>query len=179
MQPKGESMFSNIPYQEVKQKVNQALMADSGENPSALATRWGLSEGAITLALPEELMSKTEGKHAETILKLLPTWGTVTTIVHSFGSIFEFKNPFPKGQVSHGYYNIMGKEGLHGHLRIDLIEHIAFVSKPFRDVESHYIGFYNATGDCIFKVYLGRDKKRQLLPEQIIKFQALKEEYCA
>lgn len=172
-------MFSTIPYQEVKEKVNQALKEDSGENPSVLATRWGLSEGAITLALPTELMSSTDGIHAEEMLKLLPSWGPVTTIVHSVGSIFEFKTTFPKGQVSHGYYNIMGKEGLNGHLRIDLIKHIAFVSKPFHKMESHYIGFYDALGECVFKVYLGRDKKRQLISEQVESFHALKQQLCA
>ncbi len=91
------------------------------------------------------------------------------------GSIFEVKAPFPKGKLARGYYNLMGKEGeLHGHLRLDLVEHIALVSKPFMGQESYFIGFFAAQGECVFKVYLGRDKQRNLYPEQIEKFQQLK-----
>lgn len=172
-------MFSKNSLQEVQLRVKEALSDESSQNLAALAASWGMTEGEVTIALPEELVASTAGEHAEMILKELPNWGNLTTIVHSFGSIFEFKKPFPKGQVSHGYYNIMGKEGLHGHLRIDLIKHIAFVSKPLKSMQTHYIGFYNAEGECVFKVYLGRDKKRQLLSEQIVSFESLKQELCA
>ncbi|MGL4837432.1 MAG: ChuX/HutX family heme-like substrate-binding protein, partial [Shewanella sp.] len=53
------------------------------------------------------------------------------------------------------------------------------VSKPFRGMESFYIGFFTAKGECMFKVYLGRDKKRQLFPEQKELFNQLKQELCA
>ncbi|WGV98953.1 heme utilization cystosolic carrier protein HutX [Vibrio sp. YMD68] len=172
-------MFLSSSYIEVKEKVAQSLEKESGIAVSTLAEQLGLTEGEVTLALPDECVSVTDGKNTEAILSQLPEWGKVTTIVHSFGSIFEFKNPFPKGKVAHGYYNIMGKEGLHGHLKIDLVKHIAFVSKPFRSMESHYMGFYTQQGHCVFKVYLGRDKSRQLIPQQIEAFQALKKEYTA
>lgn len=167
-------MFSQTSYEDVKDLVHGALDKDSGVPVSTLAEQLNLTEGEVTFALPSDQVAIAKGSHTESILKLLPEWGPVTTIVHSFGSIFEFKNPFPKGKVSHGYYNIMGKEGLHGHLLIDAIEHVAFVSKPFRGMESHYIGFFDAKGHCVFKVYVGRDKARVLLSEQVTAFQELK-----
>jgi hypothetical protein len=125
------------------------------------------------------MVTRVAGEHAQVILEQLPEWGSVTTIVHSFGSIFETKANFPKGKQAHGYYNLMGKEGeLHGHLRLDLMEHIALVSKSFRGLESHYIGFFDAQGNCVFKVYLGRDKKRQLFPNQVEAFTQLKKEFA-
>lgn len=167
-------MFSQTSYDDVKVLVSSALEKDTGIPVSTLAEQLNLTEGEVTFALPSDQVSIIAGIHTESILSLLPEWGPVTTIVHSFGSIFEFKNPFPKGKVSHGYYNIMGKEGLHGHLLIDVIEHVAFVSKPFRGMESYYIGFFDAQGHCVFKVYVGRDKARVLLPEQVIAFKELK-----
>ncbi|MGF1695810.1 heme utilization cystosolic carrier protein HutX [Vibrio lamellibrachiae] len=172
-------MFVSNSYLEVKQKVANVLAQDNGTPVSSMAEQLGLTEGEVTFALPDECVVTINGVHTEAILTQLPDWGKVTTIVHSFGSIFEFKNPFPKGKVAHGYYNIMGKEGLHGHLKIDLVKHIAFVSKPFRSMESHYIGFYTHDGNCIFKVYLGRDKSRQLIPQQIEAFKELKKEFIA
>ncbi|WP_165312299.1 heme utilization cystosolic carrier protein HutX [Vibrio ziniensis] len=173
-------MYTTCSETEVQQKVTAALAEDSATPVSTMSEQLGLSEGAITLALPEEMMTRIDGKHAQTILEQLPEWGSVTTIVHSFGSIFETKANFPKGKEAHGYYNLMGRDGeLHGHLRLDLVEHIAFVSKPFRGMESHYIGFFNANGDCVFKVYVGRDKKRQLFPEQVEAFMQMKKEFAA
>ncbi len=171
-------MYTTYSETEVKQKVSAALAEDAATPVSEMSHQLGLSEGAITFALPENMLTRVGGSHAQAILEQLPEWGAVTTIVHSFGSIFEVKAPFPKGKVAHGYYNLMGKDGeLHGHLRLDLVEHIAFVSKPFRGLESHYIGFFNGDGECVFKVYLGRDKKRQLLPEQIDAFMRMKKEF--
>ncbi|MCK6264194.1 heme utilization cystosolic carrier protein HutX [Vibrio sp. ZSDE26] len=172
-------MFTSSSYLEVKELVAQALAQDDGVAVSTMAQQLGLTEGEVTLALPDECVVTIDGVHTESILIQLPEWGKVTTIVHSFGSIFEFKNPFPKGKTAHGYYNIMGKEGLHGHLKIDQVKHIAFVSKPFKAMESHYIGFYTHDGHCVFKVYLGRDKSRQLFPQQIEAFQVLKKEFIA
>jgi len=179
MRLKGAHMFLDRKLVEIQQQVKQALQEEPSLNLASYAKSLALTEGEVTLALPAEFINYSEGEHAESILSQLPEWGNVTTIVHSCASIFEFKAPFPKGKVAHGYYNIMGKDGLHGHLRIDLIEHIVFVSKPFKGMESYYIGFYNRTGECVFKVYLGRDKKRQLLPGQVAHFRALQLELCA
>lgn len=173
-------MYTTCSETEVKHKVNEALAKDTATPVSEMSHQLGLSEGAITFALPDEMVTRVSGEHAQTILEQLPEWGNVTTIVHSFGSIFESKARFPKGKLAHGYYNLMGKEGeLHGHLRLDLVQHIAFVSKPFRGMESHYIGFFNGEGDCVFKVYVGRDKKRQLLTEQVETFMQMKTEFAA
>lgn len=171
-------MYISCDQAQAKEKVRQALAEDSASPISQMSEQLGLNEGEITFVLPEEMVGRAEGQHAQAILEQLPEWGKVTTIVHSFGSIFEAKARFPKGKVAHGYYNLMGKEGeLHGHLKLDLVKHIGFVSKPFRSMESHYIGFFTEQGDCVFKVYLGRDKKRQLIPEQIEEFKKMRKEY--
>ena len=162
---------------EIKQRVADYLAEDIHTPVSNMVESLNLTEGEITLALPEEMIARADGTLAQRILEVIPVWGKVTTIVHSGGSIFEFKATFPKGKVGHGYYNLMGREGqLHGHLRLETISDIVFVSKPFRGTQSHYIGFFDSSGHCVFKIYLGRDKKRQLLPEQIELFTAMKQE---
>ncbi|WP_105902067.1 heme utilization cystosolic carrier protein HutX [Vibrio gangliei] len=163
---------------ELKQKVADLLDKDPSILPSSLAQNFDVSEGEIIEVLPNTMVTIVEGEHAQTILEGLIGWGPVTTIVHSFGSIFEVKAPFPKGKVAHGYYNLMGRPGeLHGHLRLDLIEKIALVSKPFRGKESYYFGFFDQEGNSIFKIYLGRDEKRVLFADQVEKFKQMQNQF--
>ena len=100
-------------------------------------------------------------------------WGIFTTIIEKGGSIFEIKDRFPEGIVGRGYYNLnmKGDQGaLHGHLKLDNIAQIAFVSLPFRGKESYNIAFIAENGETIFKIYLGRDEQHQLFPEQVEHF---------
>ncbi|KJG10145.1 heme utilization cystosolic carrier protein HutX [Photobacterium kishitanii] len=168
-------MFTRYTHDELKTRVAEILQQNEQLHAGAIAEQLQVTEGEVVLSLPSELVFPMAGNLAQTIAEALPSWGPVTTIVHSMGSIFEVKAPFPKGKLARGYYNLMGKEGeLHGHLRLDLVEHIALVSKPFMGQESYFIGFFAAQGECVFKVYLGRDKQRNLYPAQIEKFQQLK-----
>nr|WP_086938055.1 heme utilization cystosolic carrier protein HutX [Thaumasiovibrio occultus] len=170
-------MYTTCTFDEAKQKVAALLAEQPGLTVTDLAEKADLTEAEACLALPEELVHVTDGKHAEAICTQLTTWGPVTTIVNSFGSIFEVKAPFPKGKTNHGYYNLLSREGLNGHLRLDLITHIGFVSKMFHGMETHHIAFFNGEGNCVFRVYLGRDKARNLLPEQVELYQAMKKEF--
>ncbi len=171
-------MFSTYSLETMKEKV-AAVLADAPKlHAGAIAEKLEVTEGEVVLAFPDELVVTLPGEVAKNILEDLPSWGPVTTIVHSMGSIFEVKAPFPKGKEARGYYNLMGKDGeLHGHLRLDLVAQVALVSKAFMGQESYFIGFFAKTGECVFKVYLGRDKQRKLFPEQIEKFQLLKTQY--
>lgn len=159
---------------ELKQKVREFLEKDDSTLPATLAQHLGVSEGEVVCAFPDDMAVIVPGEHAQTLLESIVGWGPVTTIMHSFGSIFEVKAPFPKGKNAHGYYNLMGKPGeLHGHLRLDLIDKVALVSKPFRGKESYYFGFFDSLGNSIFKIYLGRDQKRVLFADQVEKFKQI------
>ncbi|MFL0935073.1 heme utilization cystosolic carrier protein HutX [Vibrio parahaemolyticus] len=161
----------------IKQQVEVLLEQEPQLLPAAMAERLGVTEFDVVAALPQEMVAIAPGEQAQTILESLVGFGPVTTIVHSFGSIFEVKAPFPKGKVARGYYNLMGREGeLHGHLKLDNMKNIALVSKPFMGRESHYFGFFSECGSNIFKVYLGRDEKRELIAEQVTSFRAMQAE---
>ncbi|MFA0087764.1 HuvX protein [Vibrio sp. 10N.286.49.C2] len=158
----------------LNQQVEAILADEPALLPAAIALQLEVSECDVVCAFPADMVAISDGSMAQEILESLTTWGPVTTIVHSFGSIFEVKAPFPKGKVARGYYNLMGKEGeLHGHLKLDLIVKVALVSKPFMGNESHYFGFFDEQGNNVFKIYLGRDKKRQLLSDQVIRFKEM------
>ncbi|EOU2547988.1 heme utilization cystosolic carrier protein HutX [Vibrio parahaemolyticus] len=161
----------------IKQQVEALLEQESQLLPAAMAERLGVTEFDVVATLPQEMVAIAPGEQVQTILESLVGFGPVTTIVHSFGSIFEVKAPFPKGKVARGYYNLMGREGeLHGHLKLDNVKNIALVSKPFMGRESHYFGFFSECGSNIFKVYLGRDEKRELIAEQVTAFRAMQAE---
>ncbi|KOO15352.1 HuvX protein [Vibrio xuii] len=162
----------------LKQQVAQLIEQEPKLLPAAIAEKLNVSEFEAVAALPEEMVALVGGEQAQSILESLVGFGPVTTIVHSFGSIFEVKAPFPKGKVARGYYNLMGSEGeLHGHLKLDNIKNIALVSKPFMGRESHYFGFFCEAGNNVFKVYLGRNEKRELIEEQVVTFKQWQKEF--
>lgn len=157
--------------------IRQHLIENPSAMPSQIAAELNVSEFEVVSALPTEQLALLPVSEKDALLTSLPEWGNMTTIVSASGSIFEFKGSFPKGKYAHGYYNLITKgDGLHGHLKLDDISAIALISKPFRGTESHSINFFGPAGEVVFKVYLGRDKKRVLLPEQVTRFKALKAE---
>ncbi|MGF1807949.1 heme utilization cystosolic carrier protein HutX, partial [Aliivibrio sifiae] len=91
----------------MNKKVIELLEQDPSLLPSDIAKQLELSECEVVKLLPEEMVTLVEGSKAQDILEGLVGFGDVTTIIHSFGSIFEVKAPFPKGKLAHGYYNLM------------------------------------------------------------------------
>jgi heme iron utilization protein len=118
------------------------------------------------------------GEQAQDLLETLSDWGTMVTIIIHAGSVFEFKGPFPKGSVAEGFYNLSGSvPGLHGHLNLKQVKQIRFQDKPHRGRESYAFVFENADDEVIFKVFLGRDEKGELLAEQKQRFLAMQQHY--
>ncbi|QLB20677.1 heme iron utilization protein [Vespertiliibacter pulmonis] len=161
--------------------TQQQVAALLAENPNIItleiADKLNLPEGEVLCALPEQFVRIFSADRLEEVLTTISQWGIFTTIIEKEGSIFEIKDRFPSGMIARGYYNLNMKdeEGtLHGHLKIDNIAKIAFVSLPFRGKESYNIAFIAPNGKTVFKVYLGRDEHRQLFPEQVAHFNAFK-----
>lgn len=159
--------------------LSQQVATLLADNPNIItleiAAQLQRPEGEILCALPSEFVRLFPAERAQEILQAISQWGTFTTIIEKEGSIFEIKDRFPSGMLARGYYNLNMKDeegALHGHLKLDSIGTIAFVSLPFRGKESYNIAFIAHNGQTIFKVYLGRDAQRQLFPEQVEKFNA-------
>jgi len=160
-------------------QVAEMVAANPSQMPAQIAEQLGVSEYQVVASLPAPMRAILPRESLDALMQDLPEWGNMTTIISAAGSIFEVKGSFPKGKPGHGYYNLINKgEGLQGHLKLDQVAHIALVSKPFMGSESHSFQFFDAQGAIIFKIYLGRDRKRVLLPEQVQSFNQLREQ-CA
>jgi putative heme iron utilization protein len=44
---------------------------------------------------------------------------------------------------------------------------------------SRSLQFFNGAGEAMFKIFVRRDDKRELLPEQVARFDALREQLAA
>ncbi|MDY4280119.1 MAG: heme utilization cystosolic carrier protein HutX [[Pasteurella] mairii] len=159
--------------------LHQQVADYLAQNPSVMtiqiAEQLRQPEGHILAALPNQYVRLFPAQRAQEILTQISQWGNFTTIIEKEGSIFEIKDRFPDGRIGHGYYhlNLQGKEGaLHGHLKLDNLAQIAFVSLPLRGKESYNIAFIAHSGQIMFKVYLGRDTQYRLFPEQVEKFKS-------
>ncbi|WP_160152467.1 heme utilization cystosolic carrier protein HutX [Microbulbifer sp. ALW1] len=161
----------------MQQQVQELLASEPGHTLEQMAKQLDTSVRQIIANLPADMASLAGSEAVWPLIEELPSWGKVTTIVQNEGSVFEFKGEFPRGSIAHGYYNFMHhKNPFHGHLLVDGLSEVAFVSKPHRGAESHSIVFLAPSGNCVFKVFLGRDAERKLIPEQVARFNALKQQ---
>ncbi|MBE2895669.1 heme utilization cystosolic carrier protein HutX [Pasteurellaceae bacterium HPA106] len=163
---------------DLRAEVAQLLAQTPEMNTLDLATKLAVGEGNVILALPEKWVTVLPGEQCETLLEHLTQWGNLVTIIEKEGSIFEVKQPFPHGRSGYGYYNLNMHGGastgtLYGHLKLSQVDKIALVSKPLRGKESYAFAFITKCGQVMFKIYLGRDEKRALIPEQVTKFKQL------
>ncbi|MEX3018626.1 heme utilization cystosolic carrier protein HutX [Kluyvera sp. STS39-E] len=113
------------------------------------------------------------GDKFDTVWDTVCEWGKVTTLVHSADVILEFTGELPSGFHRHGYFNLRGKKGMTGHIKADNCTHIALVERKFMAMDTASILFFNAAGNAMFKIFLGRDDHRQLLAEQVDAFRTL------
>lgn len=161
----------------LKSQVAQLLHDNPNLITLEIASQLNVPEGDVLCNLPAQFVRLFSAEHAESIFQTISQWGTFTTIIEKAGSIFEVKDRFPSGMIGRGYYNLnmRGEEGgLHGHIKMDTLREIAFVSLPFRGKESYNIAFIAHSGETIFKVYLGRDEQRNLFPHQVEQFHSFK-----
>ncbi len=109
------------------------------------------------------------------LLESLADWGHLTTIVFSAGCVFEFKGPFPRGEVGEGFYNLDGPvPGFHGHLRLEALKRVRFQDKPHRGRASYAFVFEDDEGGTVFKVFLGRGEDGEVVPAQLEEFQRIR-----
>jgi len=146
------------------------------ETPTAaiedIARAAGTTPLAVLEALPEGEVTHLAGDHMVTALDDIAGWGEITFIVNTGAVILEAKGALNGGTVANGMYNLKGKP-IGGHLDIAACARIAFVRRKLFGMETRSVQFYGSDGSCLFKVYLGRDERRRLRPEQIASFDAL------
>jgi putative heme utilization carrier protein HutX len=163
--------------------ARQDLVRLLAENPGAIVEEVAKAQNAtareVVEALPEEMRKFAPGTAFIDAMQDIGSWGDVTLIVHTDDGIMEFGGPVPAGEVGRGYYNVPGSKGFHGHLRHERCAGIAFVERPLMGRLSASVQFLNTDGGIMFKVFVGRDEKRELKADQMEKFRALAERLCA
>ncbi len=156
-----------------RQDLVSKLAADPGAIVEQIAKEFSVTTRDVVEALPEAMRSFAPGSAFVEAMKDIGGWGDVTVIVHTDDGIMEFTGPVPAGEIARGYYNIPGSSGFHGHLRHERCAGLAFVERPFMGRLSASILFLNVDGGIMFKVFVGRDEKRELKADQLEKFRAL------
>lgn len=163
---------------ETKQAIRKSLADDPGAVLDYVAKEHNVTAADIVACLPEEQATVIDGSQFETVMRTMSDWGDVTFLVHTEDVILEAKGTIPKGKTARGFYNLHGAP-IGGHLKGENCASIAFVSRPLFSSDTRSVQFFNKKGGCMFKVYLGRDEKRQLIPAQIEAFEALEKDLSA
>jgi heme iron utilization protein len=142
-----------------------------------IAREYGVSTLAVVEALPAAHRTIITGELFAEVMKELESWGEILFIVHTPDIVLECAGTIPPGSFGRGYYNIHGDSPIAGHIRAEACTRIVFLSRPFMGRQSCSIQFFNGDGEAMFKVFVRRDEKRELLAEQVAKFEALRERH--
>jgi len=139
-----------------------------------IAREYGVSSFEVVRALPAEHRGIVPGARFEEIMRALTSWGEVLFIVHTPDIVLECAGKVPPGSFGRGYYNMHGDSPIGGHLKAENCTHIAFVSRPFMGRPSRSLQFFNGAGEAMFKVFVRRDAERNLLADQVQRFDELR-----
>lgn len=163
--------------------VPDQLRADLAAEPDGvletLARKHGVPMETVFSALPAGSAVAAPGTAFEEIWADLATWGTIMFIVHTQDGVFETKGVLPPGTSGRGYFNIHGDSPIGGHLKADRCKAIRFIDRPFFKRRSLSVQFVSVDGEVMFKVFVGRDENRELNPDQIGRFEALRARFAA
>lgn len=127
--------------------------------------------------LPKDAAMAVDALYFAEIWNDFISWGEITFVVHTRDGVFECKGTIPPGSFGRGYFNIHGNSPISGHIKADRCRSIYFVDRPFLGKKSCSIQFISCDGDAMFKVFVGRDKERQLNATQLARFAALRSRF--
>lgn len=158
--------------------LDQRLAGEPGAMLEAVAKEYRVTLRRAAEALPAAMRRFAPGEAFVEALSDVARWGAVTVILHTDDGVMEFTGPVPPGSIARGYYNLAGSSGFHGHLRHERCADIAFVERPVFGRPSASMLFFNVDGGIMFKIFVGRDDRRELLADQVVAFRALADRLC-
>ncbi len=154
--------------------LEQRLAANQDGILEDIARTYCVSTLDVVHALPEAARKIVSGDRLEMILEEVSGWGPILFIVHTPDIVLECEGPLPTGSYGRGFYNIHGASPIGGHIRASRCREIAFVTRPFMGRESRSIQFFNFDGDTMFKIFVRRDENRNLVADQVARFDSLR-----
>ena len=140
----------------------------------SLAREAGVPTQLVLEVLPPETRIFVAPDQFEALWQALTSWGEVLFIVHTADIVLECKGELPSGSFGAGYFNIHGDSPIGGHIRASNCRTIYLVDRMFHGRRSCSVQFFNAEGEAMFKVFVRRDKERELIADQVARFEALK-----
>jgi len=141
----------------------------------AVAREANVSTRAVLELLPAGQRLFVAPERFEEIWKELATWGTVLFLMHTPDIVLECEGVLPVGSFGHGYYNIHGDSPIGGHIKAENCHAIYLVDRvTAQGRRACSVQFFNGAGEVMFKIFVRRDAARQLLPDQLAQFEALK-----
>ena len=139
-----------------------------------IAAKCEVSLWQVFQRLPKGQAATVAGERLEELWAELTKWGQVLFIVHTDDIVLECEGSLPSGTASHGYFNIHGDSPIGGHIKASNCERIVFVDRLFHGRRSCSVQFLNRAGNAMFKVFVRRDKQRELLADQVTLFETLR-----
>lgn len=162
----------------LKEKVINLFQNNEKMSVLQAAKELGVREFDILTNLNEDVCKVVDVAKFDEIMQDIQNWGEVLFVKNTPSFVIEIKTTIPSGKYSHGYYNFDMKEcNFGGHLKVDDIDKILFVSTKFMSMLGHSVQFYDKNGENIFKIYVARDEKRMLKESQVNAFLNLKAKF--
>lgn len=160
------------------ERVREALAVRADGVLESLAATHGLPLQRVVECLPDGMCRWVPGDYFIDVLRDIATWGDINFVVHTKDAVVEFEGALPGGTPAHGFYNLKGGTGLSGHLRHGNCRAIAFVRRTFMGMDTLSVQFFNADGDAMFKIFVGRDGARRLKADQAERFVQLEARFA-
>lgn len=156
--------------------LGERAASSPGDLLEQIAREYGVSTLEVVRNLPPEQATLVSGDAFADIMQEIASWGEVLFLVHNADIVLECTGSLPPGSFAHGYFNIHGDSPIGGHIKADNCKAIAFVVRGLKRIGMS-VQFYNAAGESMFKIFVRRDDKRELIPEQVARFEALRARY--
>jgi len=141
----------------------------------SIADKAGVTPAEILEILPPGAAVLASAERFADIWTELTAWDEVLFIVHTGDIVLEVVGRLPAGSEGHGWFNIHGDSPIGGHIRKDNCRSIAFVDRMFHGRRSCSVWFMNADGKAMFKLFVRRGPEKELLVDQVAKFEALRD----
>lgn len=166
---------------DIKPDRRERALAALAEKPDgvveAIAAKAEVTPAEILEILPRGAAVIVGKDHFLDIWSEMGTWGEILFIVHTEDIVLEAQGSLPAGSEAHGWFNIHGDSPIGGHIRKDNCASVTFVDRAFHGRRSCSVWFMNDKGSAMFKVFVRRDANRELIAEQLNKFEALRDRY--
>lgn len=139
-----------------------------------IARENGVSTLDIARLLPDDQRVIVADPPMADVLEELAGWGEVMIVKVTPAVVLEIASAIPPALMARGYFNFHGDTAFGGHLKEDACHHLAFLDRRTGERRSLSLVFYDGDGEVIFKVFVRRDENREMLPGQIVKYEALR-----